>query len=330
MDEHFFSQGLTADDIKLSKLFLPHSMQKRGEALSRRARFVHYTTASGAASIIEGRSVWLRNATTMNDYSEINFGIDRVVGCLGRKREGETSRAFWALMEQLGEGLPQQVAENYDGWLSDLRLNTFLFSLSEHCSSEDEIGRLSMWRAYGAETGIAIVINGESIHSYSDALETFTYPVFYADDSEAEAHFSTLVSRLSEEREFLSSISSSDLAAWIFTMLNAYSLCLKHPGFREEREWRVVHQPKQNASARVVKKKVEIRGHPQIVYELPLRDVPEANLLGLDPNELINRVIIGPTKYPIALFDYCCEVLAEAGVVEPEKRVFVSHIPLRT
>lgn len=233
-------------------------------------------------------------------------------------------------MEELGDGLPQQITTAYDGWLDDLRLNTYLFSLSEHDTSEDEIGRLSMWRAYGSDSGVAIVINGRSIHSASDALSTYSHPVFYCDEASAEAHFASLVAQLVQEKDFLSSIPGDELARWVLTMLGAYSLCLKHPGFREENEWRVVHQPKRNPSPRILKKKVDIKGHPQLVYELPLKDVPDENLYGLEPNDLIDRVIIGPTRYPLALFDYCCAALEEVGVVNPEKRVFVSNIPLRT
>ena len=329
MNELFSVLGFTADELKLTSLFLPASFQQRATALRSGTRFVHYTTASAAASIVGNRSVWLRNTTTMNDYREINFGIDQVISCLGRGKESDTARSFWKLMEELGDGLPQQIATHYDGWVDDLRFNTYLFSLSEHDASEDEIGRLSMWRAYGGDSGVAIVINGRSLHAASDALGTYSYPVFYGDKATTEVHFADLVTRLIQEKDFLASRSSDQLAPWVYLMLQAYSLCLKHPGFGEEREWRVVHQPKQNPSTRVTLRKADIKGHPQIVYELPLKDVPEENLYGLEPNELIDRIIIGPTKYPLALYDYCCTVLGEVGVAEPEKRVFISNIPLR-
>lgn len=34
----------------------------------------HYTTAETALQIIQNRTFWLRNATLMNDYSEIEHG----------------------------------------------------------------------------------------------------------------------------------------------------------------------------------------------------------------------------------------------------------------
>lgn len=330
MEHYLIAQGATPDEVKLAGLFLPHSTETRLNTLNSRTRFVHYTSASAAASIIENRSIWLRSTTSMNDFREIHFGIDQLIGCLGRKRETDTARSFWGLLEQLGDGLPQQVIEVYDGLLDDLRLNTYLFSLSEHNASEDEIGRLSMWRAYGCETGVALVINGRSLYSYSDALSTYSYPVFYGDADATEAHFAALVSNLIQQKEYLAQIPSGHITDLVFEMLTSYSICLKHPGFREEREWRVVHQPKQRPSSRVTPRKAEIRGVPQIVYELPLADIPEASLFGLEPDELIDRIIIGPTKYPLVMFDYFCAALDNVGVKEPAKRVFISHIPLRT
>ena len=42
------------------------------------ARFAHYTSADVAMQIIkakpDNRSLWLRNATEMNDFSEVEFG----------------------------------------------------------------------------------------------------------------------------------------------------------------------------------------------------------------------------------------------------------------
>ena len=37
--------------------------------------------------------------------------------------------------------------------------DTYLTSISEHRNKEDTFGRLSMWRAYGETTGVALVMN---------------------------------------------------------------------------------------------------------------------------------------------------------------------------
>lgn len=46
--------------------------------------------------------------------------------------------------------------------------------------------------------------------------------------------------------------------------------------------------------------------------------------------QLIDRIIIGPTQYPVAIYKAFVGLLAEAGVKAPEGKVFISHVPLRT
>ena len=67
---------------------------------------------------------------------------------------------------------------------------------------------------------------------------------------------------------------------------------------------------------------------PQPIYKIPLRDIPEANLRAIPG--LINRIIIGPTQYPLALQEAFVQLLTEAGVSDPESKICVSDIPIKT
>lgn len=44
-------------------------------------------------------------------------------------------------------------------YIKDIETRTYITCLSEHLSNEDNYGRLSMWRAYGHSTGIALIIS---------------------------------------------------------------------------------------------------------------------------------------------------------------------------
>jgi hypothetical protein len=57
---------------------------------------------------------------------------------------------------------------------------------------------------------------------------------------------------------------------------------------------------------------------------------PEEQFVGVEPNELINRVIIGPSRLPYVLADAFVARLEAAGVTDAGKKVFVSDILLRT
>ena len=56
----------------------------------------------------------------------------------------------------------------------------------------------------------------------------------------------------------------------------------------------------------------------------------EAGLTGLDPNELLDRIIIGPTPYPFAMYEAFASALTDAAVVDAGKRIGSSQIPVRT
>lgn len=53
-------------------------------------------------------------------------------------------------------------------------------------------------------------------------------------------------------------------------------------------------------------------------------------MTGLDPNELLDRIVIGPTPYPFAMHEAFASALTDAGVVDAGKRIVISQIPVRT
>lgn len=77
-------------------------------------------------------------------------------------------------------------------------------------------------------------------------------------------------------------------------------------------------------------KEIEVvQGVPQPVYKIPLKDIPEAGLFGITIPALIDRIIIGPTRDPLAIVEEFADLLAKADVEEPYKKIFVLNIPLR-
>lgn len=76
---------MTPEQERLSAILTPeaHSRLKSVEQADG-VRFVHYTTAEVAVSIIKNRGIWMRNAFVMNDYSEVRYGMD----CFPSARHG--------------------------------------------------------------------------------------------------------------------------------------------------------------------------------------------------------------------------------------------------
>lgn len=306
-------------------IFLPHLMPRQMAAMASGMRFVHYTTAQAAMSIIARKKVWLRNILFMNDFSEVSFGIEAVLEYFGSSR----ASSFWALVDDLTAGRAAKIKADFDNWQPDLRTRTYVCCLSEHDATEDRYGRLSMWRGYGDTTGVGVVINPEVLYAQTDALAAYTYPVIYVANDEIPALFDSIVASILAGETILRTQTPDEIETWILDLLLSLPFYLKHPGFAEEREWRVVHRPSYEPSTRLERRMESVKGFPQRLYEVPLEDVPSEGLVGMTPNALINRVIIGPTEHPVALYHAFVDLLSEAGVDDAGAKVVVSDIPFR-
>jgi hypothetical protein len=114
-----------------------------------------------------------------------------------------------------------------------------------------------------------------------------------------------------------------------FFILVTAAVSLKHVGFVEEREWRVIYMPDVNRSNLIAPAIQVIGGIPQIVYKIPLEENPANNVVGVGIPALVDRVIIGPTTYPGPIQAAFVAALQAAGVTDAPSRVFLSGIPLR-
>jgi hypothetical protein len=72
-------------------------------------------------------------------------------------------------------------------------------------------------------------------------------------------------------------------------------------------------------------------GVPQIVYKVPLDATVSPALAGLEFSRVFDRLIIGPSQYPLPMYEAFAAALAKAGVPqEPgRQRLFISGIPIR-
>lgn len=317
--------GFSVEELRRFAIFHPLAFEKYQAMHKPRARFVHYCSAEAAFHILRSKKMRLRNVAVMNDFMEIEHGSD----CLAKAWHSESGGRLKNLVEELFPGLSAELANVLDAWSHSFRTETFITCLSEHDAEEDELGRLSMWRAYGGSSGVAVVLNPKVFLSVSDALPAFTSPVAYLSPEAFEQEFKRVIENIEGSLEFIKDRGRDDLYSSLFNAFRLSMLCTKHPGFAEEREWRVVYAPQLNSSDRIIPSVELIRGVPQIVHSIPFKDYPDEGLLGAELPELIDRVIIGPTEFPYHLRQAMVSLLTEAGVTEAASKVFVSTIPLR-
>jgi hypothetical protein len=123
--------------------------------------------------------------------------------------------------------------------------NTYITSVSEHNpKKEDHSGRLSMWRAFGntGATRIALIVKVPPIADTStQALRIMFNPVAYLTEAEMHDQIRLVGENVLKEESFLRGLPPSIIGEHLFQMFFSAVTCLKHEGFREEREWRIVY-----------------------------------------------------------------------------------------
>ena len=316
---------MTADQIRLGEIFHPLMFEQMVAVKSSGTRFVHYTRADAAMNILRTKEVWMRKTSCMDDFTEVQYGLE----CLAAAYNGEVGKRFKAVLDSIFAGLSNEIEKLFNGWQPHFEFDTYILCVSEHVDEEDTFGRLSMWRAYGSATGVALVLNNAPFLSPSEALKAYSSPVAYLTKKGIEKELEKIAGALEKDSDFVRVNGRQTAINYVFNAFRFAALCTKHPGFREEREWRVVYTPEFDKSDRLIKDIQVIEGVPQPIYKLPLSNILEEGLVGVEISEIIDRIIIGPTQYPGAVREAFENLLAEAGVDEPASRVLVSDIPLR-
>jgi len=328
--------------IKLEEIFTPQFRKTREErfkdqhgalTFQNETRFVHYTTAAAAIEIIRKKHIWMRQTSCMSDYSEVMHGIDILSNCFND--DSNLFAKFKELLDACSPGAVTEAIDMFKGHNYNIKYNTYIASISEHVDDEDQHGRLSMWRAYGGNSGrVALIFKipwfTQGIHDAKEALNIQFSPIEYLKADDYIAEFNQIIENIKKNRDFLSSVGHKKLVGGIFSMLFIGALCLKHYGFREEKEWRIIYSPNLWQSSLMRHEIKVLNGVPQKVYELPLDKTLSPVLADLDISRIFDQLIIGPTDYPIAMYDAFKEELDKIGIQEIANRIKISGIPIRT
>jgi len=311
---------------KALSIFYPEILRKADALDENNVQFVQYTSADAAMSIIKNKEIWLRNTQCMNDYREIDHGIDCLITAFKNESDG---KLFQDTLENIFPGIIKEIIELFDGWLPHLRSSTYIACVSEHPQEENAYGRLSMWRAYGGKRAVALVLNKEPFRAETDIFHAYSHPVAYQDADDFSVKFGELCQRIKQNSDFVEKLGRQGVINYIFDIFKTYALCTKHPGFSEEREWRVVYNPAMRASKYISSNIESIDEIPQEVYKIPLKNIPEGNFYGATIPEFIEKIIIGPNDHQLLLGKTFEKLLENAGCENPWEKIKYSGIPLR-
>jgi len=312
----------------LRATLLPSVQDRVNKLKNTEFKLAQYMSAAVFIQMLKNRNIWMRNARVMNDFSEIHHGQN----CL-----------FSAWKDpKLKRRLRQCLGENSDEVMAQLEIvfdqhqwgrteQTYLACFTEHDTKSEEnlYGRLSMWRAYGGETNVAVVMNSEPFFANNGQTSIFVTPVSYCTIEQFKNYFELFLSGLEKESDFFSNLNSDTMIEIIFTIFHFWTVSIKHPGFAEEREWRVIASPTVFGKDRLDLDIEEVGGVPQPVYKILLENDETNGVIGLEPSELISRVIIGPNQSPQVMLNAITVKMNEAGISDAFDRIQVSDIPLR-
>jgi Protein of unknown function (DUF2971) len=287
------------NDQEIEAVFFPVSFEATKKARDAGNRFAYYTTADVAYQVIKNKRIWMRNTSTMNDYLEIQYGQDLLVSVI----DGTAGDALEEAVEACQPGVFKETWAKLKAWLPGFAADTYITCVSEHdLTSEDEIGRLSMWRAYGGKAGVAIVIDGNSFAIESDYLGAYASPVAYFNQDQFSNSVLAVAKNILDNQQSVQLIDREKLKTTLFNMFRFAVLCTKHPGFAEEREWRVIASPIMHKSEVLESEIATVRGVPQPILKIPLEDFPQFGINGLSIPKLITRLIIGPCEFPTVTY----------------------------
>ncbi len=291
-------------------------------------------------AILRSERMLLRNSILMNDFSEVQHGMD----CLVAAYRGPIGDRLKAVMRSIQEDLPEILESNFNETFKDVRSETYLISISEHGDPEhgdeleDAFGRLSMWRAYAGRNGIAFVFKNSPFMTENNALNAFTSPVLYATQESFTGYFDELVSGFEANLELVRSLGGEGFHDALINTFHFAVQSTKHPAFREEREWRAIYSPtelqrKGEMTPRQLDKIpteiMTLNGVPQRVYAIPFRDHPEEGFVGATIPALLDRILVGPSLDEYAIAQAFVAELTGLGVENAHERVKITGIPLR-
>lgn len=326
----------------LTNTFFRNNSARVEAAKKRGIDFVHYTTADTLSCILKSRSVYLRNTRVLNDYSEIKFGYAFLDTCA----HSPAGDALFAALMAIDSSLSREILLKDYFWqkrLPSIAENTFVFSMSEYANEpHSESGVLSMWRAYGGNAGVAIVIDAQkTAFVESNAAGVLTFPVQYVDCTQSWSfpennwlclEFQHIAEQLSTHRDVFRNIEKQIVVSWLMEMFYLAILRSKHAAFKEECEWRVVRTRGSSSTTKARQPiVVTIGGIPQKIVELHLKKYSdgEGTQLDLEIGNILKSLLIGPCEHAEVIKDAFIAKLGDIGVTDPTSKVIVTEIPYR-
>ena len=186
----------------IDKIFCPTRIENAQNLMKDGSKFAYYTNASTAVEIIRNREIWLRNALIMNDYSEILYGLKLFRNAL----KSTSGQKYIKALNSIELNLFDKTMGWFEFWEKTILTDTFITCLSSHFPSENQNGRLSMWRAYG---NTALVVNRSPFLNENAYSGIYSLPVHYWNQDDFDSELSTVAKLIDENICYLKNAEES-------------------------------------------------------------------------------------------------------------------------
>lgn len=254
-------------------------------------RLYHYTDAHGMKGIIENKEIWCSELEYLNDAQEVEYGLDLIRGKVKELQENYSG--------------DEVVSNGFLGTLSTF-LNAFpgvvyRVFVACFCKSGD---LLSQWRGYAEEGGgysLGFTFNNQSrvILENGDPYRPHLRRVLYDRDRQERLvsdYLERICAIMSEEAAQFPPEKNQGLAGstatHVMNTLMDWIVSFKHPGFKEENEWRLMRMLKSTGEA-------ETQAHFRVANGLtvPYLRTPLVTPLPDNEEEIEDRFPLSEIRY---------------------------------
>lgn len=172
-----------------------------------------------------------------------------------------------------------------------------------------------------------MVLRPNSFAVQNNDFQVYTTPVEYLTEEGFKDYLLEFGQRIEAEKSFIEALPDRVIEKWTANMIKAAVVSIKHPGFKEEREWRVIADL--NSCQGLKLDTIAVNGIPQLVMKLPLTAEMENNGKGFSIPANLDHLIIGPTPYPAVIANALVKELEKCGVADSWGKITASDIPYR-
>ena len=266
-------------------------MQRHAQASKPVPPLFHYTGAAAIRGILQSGTVWASGAQYMNDWMEVVYGYDIIMNGLrdlldGRKLSGRTRAIFKDVL---------RLMDSPDSPFIDAYFAAFC----------EKGNLLSQWRAYAGTQGFAIefdplAIKGKLTLTTKAPARNLRLAKIEYDPEKQQQSFHELIHEIQETIESASARSADKtllptLVEFSRMVLSSWAATVKHPGFEEEQEWRVIFQPLITAEEKYLSTSAFVVRLEGLEFVTHVEFMPDKKVLGRRGDLLpIKSIVCGP------------------------------------